>query len=173
MSRPTTKAELLAAQREEYDKLNKTFDLFTDENRDSEFLFEDRDRSIRDVVMHLVEWQKMMTHWHKVGVIEGGVPQLPAEGFTWRTTPDLNRQIWQSIQEVPLDEALERLTHSSRAMVELIESHSDQELFGTKVYPWTKTTTLGAYFISATSSHYAWATKKLRKQLRCLKQAAR
>lgn len=173
MARPTTKEELLARQREEYDKLSKTIDLFPEGKRDTEFLFEDRDRSVRDVVMHLVEWQKMMANWHKVGVIDGGVPKVPAEGFTWRTTPDLNMQIWQSIQDIPLDEALQHLARSDLAMRELIESHSNQELFSTNIYPWTKTTTLGAYFIGATSSHYAWATKKLRKQLRCLKQVAR
>ncbi|MDR1213109.1 MAG: ClbS/DfsB family four-helix bundle protein, partial [Propionibacteriaceae bacterium] len=44
--------------------------------------------------------------------------------------------------------------------------HTNDELFSRGVYPWTKSTTLGAYFVSATSSHYDWAMKKLRKHKR-------
>lgn len=36
-------------------------------------------------------------------------------------------------------------------------------------YAWTKTTTLGAYFVSSTSSHYDWAMKKLRRHTHLLR----
>jgi hypothetical protein len=45
----------------------------------------------------------------------------------------------------------------------LICQHSDQELFEKKKYAWTGTTSLGAYLISATSSHYDWATKLIKR----------
>jgi hypothetical protein len=48
----------------------------------------------------------------------------------------------------------------------LIEAHGDEELFTKKRYAWTGSTSLGAYLVSATSSHYDWATKKLRKAKR-------
>jgi len=38
----------------------------------------------------------------------------------------------------------------------IIEIHNDDELFTKKKYNWTGTTSLGSYFISATSSHYDW-----------------
>lgn len=42
----------------------------------------------------------------------------------------------------------------------LIAGHSEEELFTKKYYKWTNTTSLGAIFISSTSSHYDWAIKK-------------
>lgn len=55
------------------------------------------------------------------------------------------------------------LDSSFIAIQNLIETHSDEELFEKKKYQWTGTTSLGAYLISATSSHYDWAYKLIRK----------
>jgi len=43
-----------------------------------------------------------------------------------------------------------------------------EELFERGIYKWTKTSTLGAYFIGATSSHYDWAMKKLKRHIKSL-----
>ncbi|MEM7107806.1 MAG: ClbS/DfsB family four-helix bundle protein [Bacteroidota bacterium] len=51
----------------------------------------------------------------------------------------------------------------------MIEEHSEEELFEKKRYKWTGTTSLAAYLISATSSHYDWALKLMKK---CFKQLA-
>lgn len=45
----------------------------------------------------------------------------------------------------------------------LMEQHTEAELFEKKRYAWTGSTSLGAYLISATSSHYDWAWKLIRK----------
>ena len=47
--------------------------------------------------------------------------------------------------------------------MKLIDSFSDQELFRKAYFSRTGTTSLGSYCISATSSHYDWAMKKLKK----------
>ena len=47
--------------------------------------------------------------------------------------------------------------------MELIEVFSDEELFTKRFFSWTGTTTLGSYCVSATSSHYDWAIKKLKQ----------
>ena len=48
------------------------------------------------------------------------------------------------------------------AVVALIGKFTNEELFIKAYFPWTGTTSLGSYFVSATSSHYEWAIKKLR-----------
>ncbi len=48
----------------------------------------------------------------------------------------------------------------------LIEKHSDVELFEKKRYKWTGTTSLGAYLISSTSSHYDWAIKLIKRSMK-------
>lgn len=54
------------------------------------------------------------------------------------------------------------LQRSHNDVLALIEGFSDKEL----VYKWTAGSTLGAYFISSTASHYDWAIKKLRAHQR-------
>lgn len=44
----------------------------------------------------------------------------------------------------------------------LVRKHTDEELFTKKKQGWTGTTSLGAYLISATSSHYDWALKTIK-----------
>ncbi len=48
----------------------------------------------------------------------------------------------------------------------LAGTFSNEELFTKQYFSWTGTSSLGAYFISATSSHYDWAMKKLKKQIK-------
>lgn len=55
---------------------------------------------------------------------------------------------------------------SHRLVMERIEGHDNEELFGRGVYKWTKSTTLGAYFVSSTCSHYDWAMKKIRRHIK-------
>jgi hypothetical protein len=74
--------------------------------------------------------------------------------------------VWHRAQQVQFPEARSALEASHAHVIRLIESHTNDELFSRGVYPWTKSTTLGAYFVSATSSHYDWAMKKLRQHKR-------
>ncbi|EGP9994849.1 ClbS/DfsB family four-helix bundle protein, partial [Listeria monocytogenes] len=100
--------------------------------------------------------------WYEVGM-GGKKPFMPAEGFTWKTTPELNLVIWQKYQETDLAQARELLDETHNKEMVLIAGHSEEELFTKKYYKWTNTTSLGAIFISSTSSHYDWAIKKIRK----------
>ncbi len=55
------------------------------------------------------------------------------------------------------------LAASHARVLGLIGQFSDEELFTRKHFGWTGSTSLGAYCVSATSSHYEWAVKKLRR----------
>lgn len=168
MARPTTKTDLLRMAEENYAALMDLVNSFSDAEREGTFPFEDRDRNVRDVLAHLYEWQVMMEIWYTDGMA-GKTPVTPAPGYTWKTTPELNQVIWQKYQDTTLAEIEKMLAASHKKMLTMIEKHTNEELFARKQYGWTKTTTLGAYFVSATSSHYDWAIKKLKKYKRSLK----
>ena len=163
MPRPTNKQELKAAANEQFAKLLRLIDAMPDEHQTANFVFEDRDKNVRDVLMHLHEWHNMVQRWHKTGVIEGGLPEVPGKGYTWRTLPGLNKEIWEECQGVSLQEAKILLKNSHKTIIEIVDGHINTELFARGVYKWTKSTTLGAYFVGCTSSHYEWAMKKLKK----------
>ena len=169
MPRPTTKQELIAAADSQFEKLWKLIDSMTAGEQDAAFAFEDRDRNLRDVLVHLYEWHRMVERWHAEGTLNGGMPAVPGEGYTWKTLPALNMEIWKRYQDVPLDEAKSMLRESHAMVMNLIEGHTNDELFDRGVYKWTKTTTLGAYFVSATSSHYEWAMKKIKQHIKSLR----
>ncbi|MBC2250936.1 ClbS/DfsB family four-helix bundle protein [Listeria sp. FSL L7-0123] len=162
MARPKNKEELLQQSAEKYQQLNDLIDSIPTESQQLAFPFEDRDKNIRDVLVHLHEWHKMALNWYRIGM-SGKKPFMPAEGYTWKTTPELNLVIWQKYQTTDLTCARELLDETHNKEMILIAEHSNEELFTKKYYKWTNTTSLGAIFISSASSHYDWAMKKIRK----------
>ena len=171
MARPTTKPDLIAAANQQFDALWTLIGTMTEEEQNAVFLFEDRDRNLRDVLAHLHEWHKMMESWHKIGTLEGGMPDVPGTGYTWRTLPALNQALWARVQDMPLDTAKRLLRESHATILRLTDAHTNEELFARNVYKWTKTSTLGAYFVSNTSSHYEWAMKKIKKHIKAWREA--
>lgn len=166
MSRPTTKPELIEAANEQFDRLWKLIDSMPEEEQNARFLFEDRDKNLRDILVHLYEWHQMVESWHKIGTLEGGMPDVPGKGYTWKTLPDLNMEIWKKYQGFSLSDSKKILRKSHGMILAIIESHTNGDLFSKSLYKWTKSSTLGAYFVSCTSSHYDWAMKKIKKHIK-------
>jgi len=166
MSRPTTKSDLLEAANKQFEKLWDLVDSMSEEKQNAAFQFEDRDKNLRDVLIHLHEWHKMVEKWHRIGTLERGIPNVPGEGYTWKTLPDLNLEIWKRYQNTDLRSSKSMLKESHAMIVSLIETHTNDELFLKSVYKWTKSSTLGAYFVGCTSSHYDWAMNKIKKHIK-------
>lgn len=165
MARPKSKEELLKLSKENFDKLFDFIEHLPEVEQNKDFPEGTMNRNIRDVLMHLHHWHLMMMEWYKVGMA-GEKPAMPAKGYTWKTVPDLNKWIWENIQSIDLSQAKERLLNSFLKIRNLIEDHTNEELFTKKRYAWTGSTSLGAYLISATSSHYDWALKLIKKARR-------
>lgn len=162
MARPTTKAELIEASESQFLKMRNLIDEMPDAEQHATFAFEDRDRVVRDVLIHLYEWHRLLLEWIESN--QNGVPKpfLP-EPYNWKTYPSMNVGFWQKHQATPLDDAKAMLSDSHEEVMAVIETFTDEELFIKKHFPWTGTTNLGSYCISSTSSHYVWAIKKLKK----------
>ena len=84
----------------------------------------------------------------------------------WRTYGGLNQEFVLKHQETSLEQAKVLLAGSHKDMLELIETFSDEALFTKQYFTWTGTTTLGSYFVSSLPSHYDWAIKKMKYQLK-------
>ena len=69
---------------------------------------------------------------------------------------------WEKHQKTSLLESKEMLNKSHEAVMSLAASLTNEELFSKYVFKWVGGSTLGSYFVSATSSHYDWAMKKLK-----------
>ncbi|QIK69942.1 ClbS/DfsB family four-helix bundle protein [Erysipelothrix sp. HDW6C] len=135
----------------------------------TEFLFEDRDRSVRDVLAHLHEWHNLFFVWYEIGMA-GDIPAIPKEGFTWSTIGGLNEAIVADYANVSYEETCSRFMASHAKVMEMMNNHTNTQLFKRYEYAWTGDTVLGSYFVSTAPSHYEWAIKKLKKQQRLLKK---
>jgi hypothetical protein len=163
MPRPTTKIDLLEAADREYRALEAMLAPLTQEQ-----MLDRRGMggsSVKDVLAHLVEWQQMVLGWYRAG-LNDETPEMPAPGFKWNQTPQLNQAIHEKHRDRPLEEVVESFERSHRETVSAVEGLSDAELFTAGLARWTSKNTMGTYFVSATSSHYVWARKKIRKGLK-------
>lgn len=172
MARPTNKAELLTAVNTEFEKLWKLIDSLKDKEANFTFAVTEkdkeahwtRDKNLRDVLIHVYEWQQLLLNWiisNKDSIMV--VPFLP-EPFTWKSYAGMNIGFFEKHQKTSLTDAEDMLRKSHEEVIKMIESFNDYELFTKAYFKWSGTTSIGAYCISATSSHYDWASKKVKRQ---------
>jgi len=165
MARPTTKQDLEFLAKENYQKLLSLIETLHERQREETFPEGTMNRNIRDVIGHLYHWHLLFLSWYEVGM-RGEKPKIPKEGYTFADTPKLNQEIWAECQKISLAEVFSKFEVTHNKVFQIIEKHTDEELFTKKKYHWTGSTSLGSYLISSTSSHYDWALKLIRKSIK-------
>ncbi len=173
MARPTTKETLAIIAQEKFDKMWSIIDKMSRTQQEAPFSPEmasagkethwARDKNLRDVLVHLYEWHQLLLAWVKANT-NGEKRDFLPQPYNWRNYPDMNVAFWEKHQATTLPKAKGLLKDSHAEVMKLLDHFSQEELFSKQSFSWTGTTTLGAYFISATASHYDWAIKKLKKQ---------
>ena len=171
MARPQTKEDLLIAAKENFEKLNTLISKMSDKELTTPFDFSKdekkkeahwkRDKNLRDVLIHLYEWHQLILNWVESNQKGEEKPFIP-QPYNWRTYGDMNVEFWKKHQNTSLEDATKALQKSHKEVLKLAENFTNEELFSKKVYKWVGGSTLGSYFVSATSSHYDWAMKKLK-----------
>lgn len=160
MPRPTSKTDLLLAIEQERGALEALLETLTPEQMVEPGAV--GDWSAKDVLAHLVEWEQMVLSWYRAG-LRGEIPELPAPGYKWNQTPQLNQMIYEKHRDRLLSDVMEQFNDSHQEILGVIKALPDEELFTVGRYAWTQKNTMGAYFVSATSSHYLWARKEIKK----------
>lgn len=159
MGRPANKAELIAAAHTEFDRLWSAVDAVPGHDRERGGVCEAW--SVKDLLAHLHAWQELTLSWERAGAA-GEMPPIPAEGYSFAETPALNATIHERTRNDAWDDVVARLRATHGELLNVIEGYDDDDLFTKRRYPWTRSTSVGSYLTSATSSHYAWATKLIR-----------
>lgn len=175
MSRPTTKEDLIRDANQYFDKLWNMIEQMSEDCKNAPFADEmanagkeshwERDKNVRDVLAHLYEWHHLFLNWVTFNLKGDRQPFLPSP-YNWNTYPDLNIIFWEKHQSTSLSVIITKLEESHHAVMKLIDSFSNTQLFAKKAFDWTGTTTLGSYAVSTTFSHYVWGIKKLKKHLK-------
>ncbi len=163
MPRPHTKSLILAESQKEHEALDEFLSSLSPEQMTEPGML--GEWSVKDVLAHLYEWEQMVLSWLAASQ-RGETPQVPADGYKWSQLPALNAEIREKHSGRSLDEMMKMYRGSYKQITETIESIPEEEMFTPGLYPWMNKNTLGAYFVSATSSHYRWARKEMRKGLK-------
>lgn len=158
MPRPTTRDELLTAATHEFDRLWQAVDAVSAADRLRPGACDSW--SVKDLLAHLDAWHELFLGWEAEGAA-GGTPAMPTPGLSWKDTPILNARIHARTVDDPWDAVVARLRDSHARVLAVVAAYGD-DLFVKRARPWTGSTSVGAYAVSATSSHYAWATKLIR-----------
>ena len=146
MGRPTTKADLLAAATHEFDRLWAAVESVPLERRELPGACEEW--SVKDLLAHLHAWHEMTLEWEKAGSA-GEQPTIPADGYSFAETPALNEAIWQRTKDDKWDVISARLGATHSRLMAVIDSYDNDDLFTKRRYPWTRSTSVGSYMVSA------------------------
>jgi len=176
MPNPTTKQELLATMNDGYAQLNEQIAMMSEAEITAPFTFVadpkkcgvrwQNDRCLRDLLIHLYEWQILMSTF--VQNIREGHPKdyLPDEYR--KNYHEMDKMIVEKHQSTTLEEAKSLLQQSHEEMLRLAESFSEEELFTKGYYKVTYTTSMAAYFQSVTP--YGQVVKILKTHQKSLKK---
>jgi hypothetical protein len=119
--------------------------------------------SVKDILGHLVEWQRMNLDWYAAGQ-RGEKPAMPAPGYTLRDLPRLNQMIYRKYHRRPLRAVLQDYESYHAKILALIHTLSDEDLVTLGRFSWTRPSwTLSDYLRASTAAHYLWARARIRR----------
>ncbi len=121
--------------------------------------------TLNDLFAHLTEWEQMFLGWYREGR-GGGKPDLPAPGYKWNQTPELNRAIWKKHHRKSVKKVLEEFEASYDEIHSLVRKLSQKELLTSGYFAWTGKYPLTTYLAPNSCSHYRTATKILKRWLK-------
>lgn len=175
MARPKTKDELFEAAGTNYEVLWQIINSMPENALNTQFDFSSdlkkkeahwrRDKDLRDVLIHLYEWHQLLLRWilsNQAGNKSAFIPKP----YNFKTYGEMNIAFWKKHQNTQLEDAKIQFKASHKAVLKLVKTFSDEQLFIKKYFDWTGTTSLGSYCVSAMPSHYDWAIKKLRAHIK-------
>lgn len=119
-----------------------------------------KSESVKDVLAHLYGWHRLALQWYRDGL--EGMPDLPCKEFNWRQTPDINARIFKAHRDAPLVSVRRKLKLSHRAMMKIVESLREAQLMNSGEFAWTGKLSLASYFGPNLTSHYRWASKRVK-----------
>lgn len=121
--------------------------------------------SLKDLVAHLAEWQRMFLGWYEAGQ-EGREPDMPAPGYRWNETPRLNREIRARHADASWAEVRADFDAGYRRILALVDEVPEEGLLTPGHFPWTGKYPLTTYLGPNTASHYRFAIKVIRRWAR-------
>lgn len=159
---PTTKATLQHAIITEYTKLKKELSSIPLEHATTQTFdghAKDTQISLCNLLAYLIGWGELVLKW--VNRKDCHLPvDFPETGYKWNELGKLAQKFYLDYEALDYLQLQEKLDQTVDALLALIESKSNAELYET---PWYTKWTLGRMIQFNTSSPYANARGRIRK----------
>lgn len=153
--------KLLTLIAAEYDFLNRTLALLTDEQLTT--LPTEGDWTPKDMLCHLTRWLNRLLGW--IADAESGVePAIPEAGYTWRDMDALNDVYFEQDQGLPLERARAGFQAAHAQVIVRLERMSEDDLFVSTCGGLLREPIAGLV-VGCTNEHYAYHVKNLRESL--------
>jgi hypothetical protein len=143
-------------------RLEKNLEQLTDLQIETEEVI--GDWTVKDVLAHLSEWEKLFIGWYKTGV-RGEIPEVPAPGISWQNIDVLNQSIYEKYHRSSIEDIRRDFNESYKEILATIEAMSEEEMFAVGRYPWLGNGNLVGYILANTANHYRWAKREIRSWL--------
>ena len=162
----TNRNELLAVTEKEYAKLMKTLDGLDPDAAIAPGV--EDGISIKDTIAHRTHWIDLFLGWYGDG--KAGKPvQTPAPGYKWNQLKDYNAKVRAGSRDRVWPDVLDAFTRAHEALLHLLTSLDDAELYRPPQYRWMNAWTLGRWAEASGASHYRSANKYVRQILKTLR----
>lgn len=143
----------------------KLWELIEPISEDDGTIYVDDDFSIKDIIALRVWWGDSVVKWIAAGQ-KGKTMAIPAEGYTWRETPALNRALAEEFDHLTLAAARKKLLATKKRLLKKIAELSDKELEQQGVFDWAGKWPVMRWVSVGSSTQYDGATRLIRKALR-------
>lgn len=117
--------------------------------------------SLKDVVAQRAHWVELFLGWYAAGQ-NGGMPQMPAPGFSWEQLPAYNETLRKRQRNLGWKDALALLARSHGRLMTFLTFCDDYTLYGEPMAGGGNDWTTGRWAESAGAANYRSAAKFIR-----------
>jgi len=162
MAIPKTRDELLDQVESESAKLSKQLD---EGGSAIEDLVCADEWTVKDLLAIRVWWSEAVVGWVRAGRM-GRAPELPAPGFKWSDTPDLNAGLVAAARGEAYDSVRRRLLRAVKSVRETIDSLDDEELLEVGRFEWAGKWPVARWISINSARQYRTARDAIRRATR-------
>jgi len=162
MTRQNSKAQLLKDIHSERGRLEKTLATLSADEMIRPGIV--GNWSVKDVLAHLVEWERLFLDWYRCGK-EGRSPIIQPVGMSKTVMDRLNAQLYEQNWLRDLENVLADFHASYKETLEAVQEIPEQDMFSSGRFAWTGRLVLADYIAGNSCNHYRWANMQIRKAL--------
>jgi hypothetical protein len=108
--------------------------------------------SVKDILAHIVDWERRMVTWIEES-LEGDGPDLSPD-WTTDALDQMNEQIYQANKDRPLGEVISDFEQSYQQSLRAVERLTDQDLLDANRFAWREGHPMWILIQENTSAHY-------------------